>query len=39
MLFYNAAPETALTAAQCDALRVYGIVAQKVTDLSKLDNQ
>jgi hypothetical protein len=39
MLFYNAAPETALTAAQCDSLRVYGIVAQKVTDLSKLDNQ
>ena len=39
MLFYNAAPATALTTAQCDALRVYGIVVQDVTDLSALDNQ
>ena len=29
----------ALTDAQCDALRGYGIVPVKVTDISQLDNQ
>jgi hypothetical protein len=39
MLKYNASPTTQLTPAQRDALRDYGIIAVKVTDVSQLDNQ
>jgi hypothetical protein len=39
MVYYASAPSAPLTAAQCDALRAYGIVALKVTDVSRLDNQ
>jgi hypothetical protein len=39
MLHYNAAPTVPLTPSQRDALRSYGIVARKVTDVSEPDNQ
>jgi hypothetical protein len=39
LLHYNAAPTTALTPAQRDALRSYGIVCHKVTNWAQTDNQ